>query len=57
MIDFCFFCVSYHKDYKAFSLMLESFKKHNIDKIPFVIAIQDEDIYENGGGEESNFIL
>ena len=51
MIDFCFFCVTYYKDYKAFSLMLESFKKHNIDKIPFVIAIQDEDIYENGGGK------
>ena len=58
MRDFCFFCITYNKDYKAFTLMIESFKRHNIDKIPFVVAIQDESIYDekniiydrNGGG-------
>lgn len=51
MKKFCFFCITYSNDYKAFVSMIDSFKKHNIDKIPFVVAVQNENIYaQNGGG-------
>lgn len=50
MEKFCFFCVTYSRDYEAFVSMIESFKKYNVDKIPFVVALQDESVY--GGGRK-----
>lgn len=47
MEHFCFFCVTYEKDYDEFKLMIESFKKHNVENIPFVVAIQDKALQKN----------
>lgn len=40
MEHFCFFCVTYEGDYEEFCAMVESFKKHNIDKIKLIVALQ-----------------
>lgn len=51
MKKFCFFCITYSNDYKAFVSMINSFKQHNASKIPFIVAVQNENIYtQNGGG-------
>ncbi|RAX52469.1 hypothetical protein CCY99_07430 [Helicobacter sp. 16-1353] len=45
MQKFCFFCVTYAKDFRNFTRMIESFNRHNRENIPFIIALQDERIY------------
>ncbi len=53
MLDFCFFCITYEKDFNHLKTMVASFKIHNIENIPLIIALQDNTKSKNsvtGGG-------
>jgi hypothetical protein len=43
MINFCFFCKTYDKDFKYFKNLYESFKKHNLDNIPLYVSVPTKD--------------
>lgn len=55
MLDFCFLCVTYHKDFNYFVAMIESFKKHNVSNIPLFVVLQDESL-SNIIDRESSYV-
>lgn len=46
MINFCFFCKTYDKDFKYFKNLYKSFNKHNIDNIQLYVSVPSKDSLE-----------
>ncbi|RDU62096.1 DUF6492 family protein [Helicobacter sp. MIT 14-3879] len=55
MKHFCFFCITHYADYDNFKVMINSFKKHNIQNISFIIALQDNRKYNNESIDDYEF--